>query len=121
MAPRRRQLDDDEIERLDHLRAAGAATRRRGLAATPDDGDLLGAIAWLAGLLGTDRAAAIAELTDAVDLARERRITWPEIAVALEGRTAHTPPDADDDTKATVAAEVARISSRHRRWSGDDG
>lgn len=121
VAPRRRQLTDDEIDRLEQLRAAGAATRRRGLAATPDGDDHLGAIAWLAGLLGTDPRTALAELTAAVDTARDARITWPEIAVALAGRTAHAPPDADDGNRAAVEAEIARISSRLRRWGGDDG
>jgi hypothetical protein len=100
-------LDQAEQQRLNEIRARGGEAMRTALTGLVAQGpdDTLGALAWLAGSLGSgvDNPVAAEALSPAITRARTERFSWREIADALgEG-------DTIEDSR--------RVRERHRRWS----
>ena len=94
-----RLLDDDEKARLAELRQRSAGRWEELVAEGPTDA--LGALAWLAGAVGTNPSDP-GELKARVDRAKADGFTWRQIADALgEG----------DSPQA-----ARRLMDRHRTW-----
>ena len=111
MAAKRRDVADDEAERLTELRADSTDRHRALLEEGPDDA--LGSLAWKAGSVVDDRYSFDNDLRLRVERARAERYTWREIAVALGA--------GDDDDAARRVADQQKWRNRAFRAAESDG
>lgn len=82
VAARRRDIDPEEIERLEELRANAQLWYDEALAAGPDpDDDVLGAIAHRS--VFPEPKPYCPTYRDLINQARDERATWREIATAM--------------------------------------
>ena len=102
MVGTRKGVPEERRQRLAALNNEAASRRQALMADAPNDP--LGALAWLAGLMGPSEPPFNNELRDLIERAREDSHSWREISVALgEG----------EDDKA-VRAVAARQRWRNR-------
>ncbi len=83
MAPARRDLSDDEHQRLQALREESSKAIAAHLAAGPGPDDPLGQLAWKAGASVDDSQPFDEDLRQRVNTARDARYSWREISGAL--------------------------------------
>ncbi|MGB5760293.1 MAG: hypothetical protein WBM50_25480 [Acidimicrobiales bacterium] len=76
-----RLLSEEEKQRLDEVRRSARQRAEALINDGPDDP--LGALAWLAGVLGRPTDGGTDEMRDRIDLARSANFTWRQIADAL--------------------------------------
>ncbi len=105
--PARRQISDEERERLETLRSTAAAKRQVIIEeAPPIHNDPLGRVAWMAGADGNPDYPFNNDLREAINVARDARFQWREISTAL----------GEDDDQATADRVNAKQAWRNRSF-----
>lgn len=114
MAPSRRDIDPKSAERFQQLRDEAAAVRQQLIDQAPAADDALGRVAWMAGADGNPDYPFNNDLREAINTAREARMTWREISVAL----------GEDDDQGTAdrvnAKQMWRNKAYADRLAGDN-
>lgn len=107
MAAVRRDIEPEEMRRLEGLRDAAAQARQELIDQAPPASDPLGRVAWMSGADGNPDYPFNNDLREAINVAREARFQWREISVAL----------GDDDDQGTADRVNAKQMWRNRTYA----